>query len=142
MLLQDQLYSFTGYNTVPSRCRVRLFVPPNESGEDTYIVLFTDDKDAEGTSITNANESLAADVCRRFNLPPERTRFIEHYDFRHLPAGHDELGRREDFARVIFTVPVTASGRFDYIHEKILGAADWKPIDKQSVEILIGEPLP
>ena len=142
MLLQDQIYSFTGLNTVPSRCRVRLFLPPQESGHDTYIVLLTDDKDAEGTSITNANEALATDICRRFNLPPERTVFIEHYDFRHHPAGHDGLGREEDFARLVFNVPETASGIFDYIHEKILGAADWKPIDKQSVEILIGEPLP
>ena len=142
MLLKEQLFSYTGYWTVPSRCRLRLFVPPNEDNRDNYIALFTDDKDAEGTSITSAAEALSIAVCRQFNLPPERTVFIEHYDFRHLPGGHNELGETEVFARVEFAVPETASGRFDYIHEKILGAPGWKHIDKQSVEILIGEPLP
>ena len=142
MLLQDQIFSFTGLNNVPSRCRLRLFLPPKESAEDTYIVLFTDDREADGTSITNANETLSIEVCRRFNLPPERTVFIEHYDHRHQPKGYTFGGALEDFAQVTFAVPETASGRFDYIHGKILGAAQWKPIDKQSVEILIGEDLP
>lgn len=142
MLLQDQIYSFTGLNNVASRCRLRLFLPPQESGHDLYIALLTDDQDHAGTSITHAVETLSINVCRQFNLPPERTVFIEHYDHRHRPAGYTAGDSQEDFARVSFAVPQTASGRFDYLHEKILGAAQWKPIDKQSVEILIGEPLP
>ena len=142
MLLREELFSYTGFFTVPSRCRVRLFLPPQESGHDTYIVLYTDDKDAEGTSITNAAEALSIAVCQQFNLPSERAVFVEHYDFRHLPEGHDDLGREEDFSLVSFAVPETASGRFDYVHRKILGAPQWKRTDKQSVEILIGEPLP
>lgn len=68
--------------------------------------------------------------------------FVEHYDFRHLPNGCDDLGRTETFDRVLFQVPETARGRSDYIHGLILGEPAWKPSDKQSVEILIGEPLP
>lgn len=69
-------------------------------------------------------------------------RVIEHHDRRHQPAGDAAPGQEEGFAQVSFAVPETASGRFDYVHGQILGATRWKHMDKQSVEILIGEPLP
>ena len=131
MLLREELFSFTGLGGSASRCRLRLFLPATESGDDTYIAVLTDDQDAGGTNITNAVEALTMDVCRRFNLPAQRTVFIEHHDFRHRP-----------FAQITFAVPETASGRFDYSQGQILGAPRWKSIDKQSVEILVGEPLP
>ena len=142
MLLREELFSFTGLGGSASRCRLRLFLPAKESGDDTYIAVLTDDQDAGGTNITNAVEALTMDVCRRFNLPAQRTVFIEHHDFRHRLGKNDDPGQEETFAQITFAVPETASGRFDYSQGQILGAPRWKPIDKQSVEILIGEPLP
>ncbi len=141
MLLREELFSFTGLDGSDSRCRLRLFLPATESGDDTYIAVLTDDRDAEGTNITNAVEALTMDVCRRFNLPAQRTVFIEHHDFRHRLRSQDDPSQEETFAQITFAVPETASGRFDYSQGQILGAPRWKPIDKQSVEILIGEPL-
>ena len=141
-LVHDELLTFPGFGGTPSRCRVRLFLPPAEAQESGYIALLTDDAQAEGTSITNAAETIAATVCRRFNIPPERAVWIEHYDFRHLPAGQDGSGHTETFARVSFRVPEAAGDRSDYIHGTSLGKPAWTHIDRQSVEILIGEPLP
>ena len=137
MLLRDETHEYPGYFNTPSRCRVRLYLPAEGSGHDTYIVILTDDGQAEGTSITNAIESLAVPLCGKFNIPPERTVFIEHYDYRHLPSGHDEIGRVEDFSRVEFEVPEGARSRSDYIHGLTLGQPKWEPTDKQSVEMLI-----
>lgn len=142
MLLREELFSFTGLGGSASRCRLRLFLPAKESGDDTYIAVLTDDQDAGGTNITNAVEALTMDVCRRFNLPAQRTVFIEHHDFRHRLGKNDDSGQEETFAQITFAVPETASGRFDYSQGQILGAPRWKSIDKQSVEILVGEPLP
>ena len=142
MLLREELFSFIGLGGSASRCRLRLFLPATESGDDTYIAVLTDDQDAGGTNITNAVEALTVDVCRRFNLPAERTVFIEHHDFRHRPRSQYDPSQEETFAQITFAVPETASGRFDYSQGQILGAPRWKSIDKQSVEILVGEPLP
>ena len=142
MLLREELFSFTGLGGSASRCRLRLFLPAKESGDDTYIAVLTDDQDAGGTNITNAVEALTMDVCRRFNLPAQRTVFIEHHDFRHRLGKNDDPGQEETFAQITFAVPETASGRFDYSQGQILGAPRWKSIDKQSVESLVGEPLP
>ena len=123
MLLREELFSFTGLGGSASRCRLRLFLPAKESGDDTYIAVLTDDQDAGGTNITNAVEALTMDVCRRFNLPAQRTVFIEHHDFRHR-LGNERRSRpgRKPFAQITFAVPETASGRFDYSQGQILGA--------------------
>ena len=142
MLLRDETHEYAGYWNTPSRCRVRLYLPAEGSGHDTYIVILTDDGQAEGTSITNSIESLAVPLCVKFSIPPERTVFIEHYDHRHLPGGHDDLGHTEDFARVVFEVPEDRQGRFDYVHGTILGKPEWKHTDRESVEQLIDCPLP
>ncbi len=139
MLLHDVQHDFAGYHGSPSGCRVRLFLPAEDSGHDTYIVILTDDQNAHGTSITNAGDVIAGQVCRRFNLPPERAVFIEHYDFRHLPPSHDNLRQTEDFFVVAFSRATAAALAGDL--SPSLGRPSWRPTDKQSVEILIGEPL-
>ena len=115
-------------------------MPPTEAQGSGYVALLTDDAQAEGTSITNAAEIIAALVCRRWNVPPERTVWIEHYDFGHLAGGHDDLGRAEAFARVEFAQATAATLAQDL--SPTLGRPEWRHIDRDSVSILIGEPLP
>ena len=141
-LILDEPLDFMGWNGSPSRCRVRLFTPPIEAKETGYIVMLTDDAGACGTSITNAAEQLAAILVGRFSIPEQRVTWIEHYDYRHTPEGHDGSGHEQSFARVTFSVPTTAGERFDFIHGTSLGKPNWKHIDRDSVEILIGETLP
>lgn len=143
MLLQDELHDFTGFNGSPSRCRVRVYLPAEGSGHDTYIVILTDDKDAFGTSITNMVEYLAAPLCARFRIPAERAVFIEHYDYRRATGRGQGTGQAESFSRVLFRVPAGGDKEAaDYIHELTLGKPDWRHTDKQSVEQLIDCTLP
>ena len=139
-LVHDELLSFPGFGGVLSRCRIRLFVPPREARESGYVVLITDEQGSRGTSITNAAETVAALVCRRWNVPAERARFVEHYDFRHLPGGCDDLGRSEVFAQVEFSGANAATLARDL--SPTLGRPGWRHTDRQTVEIWIGEPLP
>ena len=141
-LIADETLNFVGLNNTPSRCRVRLFTPPNVAQESGYVVILTDDADARGTSITNAADQLAAILCGRFHVLQERVTWIEHYDHRHTPSGHDGGGHEQTFARVRFQVPTEAGARFNYIHGTSLGRPAWTHIDRDSVETLIGEPLP
>ena len=142
MLLSDEQHDYPGYGGTARRCRVRLYLPAEGSGSDHYIVILTDEKGSHGTSITNLFEAIAARVCGKFRIPPERTVFIEHYDHRRHPGGHDGQGHTEDFARVCFGVPQAQPDRYSYIHGLTLGKPAWKPTDKQSVEMLIDCPLP
>ena len=139
-LLHDELLTFPGNGGFASRCRVRLFTPPTEARESNYVVLLTDDHDSQGTSVTNAAETLAALVCRRWNVPPERARFVEHYDFRHLDGGHDDLGRVETFAQVEFRGAAAATLARDL--SPTLGRPGWRHVDRRTVEVWIGELLP
>ena len=137
MLLRDETHEYSAHWNAPNRCRVRLYLPAEGSGHDTYIVVLTNDGQANGTSTTSSVESLAVPLCAKFNLPPERVVFIEHHDQRHLPGGHDDLGRTEGFSRVVFEVPGDRKGNLDYLHGTTLGKPDWKHTDRQSVEQLI-----
>ena len=140
-LILDEPLDFVGWHNSPSRCRVRLFLPPNEARESGYIVILTDDASACGTSITNAAEQLAAILCGRYSIPEDRVTWIEHYDYRHWPQGYDGGGHEQLFARVTFSIPTAVGERSDYIHGTSLGRPNWTHIDRDSVEILIGEPL-
>ena len=71
-LLIDEPLDFLGFGKCMSRCRLRIFTPPTEAREDGYIVILVDDEQACGTSLTNVAERLAAEVCRRYHIPPER----------------------------------------------------------------------
>ena len=139
-LLHDDLLSFPGFHGCESRCRVRVFLPAEGSGSDAYIVLATDDDQAQGTSVTNAAEIIAAVACQRFNLPPERLEFIEHYDYRHRPGGANAFGEAENFARISFSRATAAA--LPGALSPTLGLPSWQHTDRVSVEELIGEALP
>ena len=141
-LLHDELFHFNGANGVPSQCRVRVFTPPADSKASGYIVILTDDQDAEGVSVTNAADRLGALLCARFHIPPERTQFLEHYDYRHWRDGHDGGGHEQLFAVIHFRTPASTQARADFINETSLGEPRWSHIAKSDVETLIGEPLP
>ena len=142
MRLADQFLAFRAPNGAASCCRVRVFLPEDDGGAASYVVVATDDADAAGMSITNAAETLAAQVCLRWNIPPERLTWVEHYDYRHRPGGRSASGKRtESFDRVLFlggARPVPAAGQV----APPLGEPDWQPTDKASVEALLGEALP
>ena len=140
LLRKNETHEYNGWFDTPRRCRVRLGLPAEGSGHDAFIVISTDGNQTEGANITKAVESLAVPLCRKFDISPERTIFSEHHGRRRGDGGHDDLGRMEDFTRVVFEAPQEAKAHFDPIRGTILGKPGWEYTDKKSVEELIDCP--
>jgi hypothetical protein len=69
----DTSFSFAGLYGCASCCRVRVF--PGAAP----VVVLTETKENEGTSVTNAVEAIAAQVCDFYALDGAEAVFIEHY---------------------------------------------------------------
>jgi hypothetical protein len=117
------------------RCRVRIYLP-DESERDASVVICSELSNNPGLSITDAAQTIAAEVIRGHRLPTPLV-WIEHY-----PAESRRPGAEETFDLAIFssyeiteTAPYLAKTRLR------LGEATWKPLDRHSVEVMIGQPL-
>jgi hypothetical protein len=77
------------------------------------VVILNELEDNPGASVTNSVEEIAAAVVSANALPTTRTIFIEHYEPREvLRAG---------------------------VWGKEIGTPSWKPLDRATVETLVGE---
>jgi len=117
------------------RCRIRVFLPEEE--RDAAVVVCTELTNNPGPSVTNAAEQIAAEVVLGHRLLTLLV-WIEHYED---GAG----GTPEDqhtFGLVIFS-GYEITRRAPYLGEERLaiGHPTWKPLDRQSVEILVEEPI-
>jgi hypothetical protein len=63
------------------------------------VAIATELKENPGTSITNAGEDLASQVCDRFGIETAQLVWIEHYAY--VLAG--DVGRERTYDRVMFT---------------------------------------
>jgi hypothetical protein len=70
MKTRSIVYNFKGYFDRPAKCHLLI--------NGNYVIA-TEVDDNPGTSITNAVESLAMQVCRDFAISPEKLVWIEHY---------------------------------------------------------------
>ncbi|MFT3784917.1 MAG: hypothetical protein QM770_01965 [Tepidisphaeraceae bacterium] len=70
-------YRFTDPNGRDAACRIEI-VP---AVEDRVAVIATERFDNPRMSVTNAVETLATDVCRKYDLDPRRLAWIEFYDY-------------------------------------------------------------
>ena len=116
-------------------CRVRIYLP-DEPERDAPVVICSELSNNPGMSITQAAQTIAAEVIRGHRLPTPLV-WIEHY-----PAESRRPGAEETFDLAIFssyeiteTAPYLAKTRLR------LGEATWKPLDRHSVEVMIGQPL-
>jgi hypothetical protein len=117
------------------RCRIRVFLPNEE--RDAAVVICTELPNNPGQSVTNAAEQIAAEVILGHRLPTPLV-WIEHYQ-------DGARGTPEDphtFDLVIFSgyeitewAPCLGETRLS------IGRPTWKPLDRQSVEALVGEPI-
>jgi hypothetical protein len=135
------------------RCRVRIYqggVNPGDVDE-LPVVLCTELKDNEGMSITNAVEQIAAEVLANHpdvfsTLAPYPTPGTE-YDKPFVWIEHYEVGARgtpEDpatFDLVEFSryEPKDVGSVWEWHME--IGEPSWKPLDRATVEALVGGPL-
>ena len=115
------------------RCRIRIFLPEEE--RDAPVVVCTELKNNPGQSVTNAAEQIAAEVIQGHRLPMSLV-WIEHYE-------DGARGSPEDphtFDLVIFSgYEITQRTPYPGEARLTIGEPTWKPLDRQSVEILVGE---
>ena len=116
------------------RCRVRIYRPdlPEESSaaRDEAVVICTRLKDNPGMSITNAAERIAGEVISFHRLPTPLV-WVEHYE-------DGVRGTPED--PHTFDLVTFASYEVEDLGEegKHIGEPGWKPLDRVTVERLIG----
>ncbi len=111
------------------RCRIRIYL--SEESQDAPVVICSELANNGGTSITYAAEQLAAEVISHFKLPSPPV-WIEHRP----PETADKA--EEAFDLVTFAdyeVRTTLQGGS---LRKEIGPASRKPLDRQTVERLVG----
>ena len=111
------------------RCRVRIYLP--EEVQDAPVVICSELPNNGGTSVIYAAEQLAAEVIRSHRLPTPLV-WIEHWP-------KESTEGQETFELVVFSSYEVVE-RAPYLGETRawIGDATWKPLDRASVEILVG----
>jgi hypothetical protein len=113
------------------RCRVRVYLP--EDKRDAPVVICSELLNNDGSSITYSAHQIAAEVIsyNEFALPPI---WIEHYP----PETTD--GSSETFEMVVFS-RYEVIERAPYLGETRLtiGEPTWKALDRETVEVLVGQ---
>jgi len=148
-------------------CRLRLFLPQlrplsqanpavaivseqvvSEQVVSDHIVteqIGTEQTENEGLSSASGIETIAREIVRCYRLNPRHTILIEHCDERdkgfvaHLP----ERIRGGKFSCIVFEEMQAIDGAIEGLTGAILlRRPQWRSIDKNEVEALIGAPLP
>ena len=137
-LVEDYAHAFRGPSGARSACRVRIYLP-DEEGEalgGAPVVVVSELPDNPGTSVTNAIEQIAAEVmyahCFAMGRAPV---FVEHYPPR-VTGGRDET-----FDLVVFANYDVRDVMRCGIWHKEIGSPTWKPLDRCTVEVLVGSPV-
>ena len=131
-------FDYKGYHGCESHCLIDLYRHPNDL---TVVVATEPDYDVEdsGTSVTNAAEHIATEVCKQYNIPMLKLVFIEHYDYQSFHS----RGREETWDLVTFTrerAPVR--GHWDYPRgEMVFTTAKWQPLSVEQKDRLIAGDL-
>ena len=137
-LADDAPMPYTAPNGFPSRCRVRVY-EPEDPAQDAPVVILSELPDNPGMTITNAAQVVAAEAIERFDLLQRwggrAPVFIEHLE-------NGVRGTREDphtFDLVTFRdydVRETMPGG---VPHRTIGASRWRPLDRATVERLVGQ---
>jgi hypothetical protein len=150
MLVREVEHVFRDWKNCEGRCHVSIFAgTPASCG--LPVVILTEPNDNAGPSITNSIEQLAADVLSRYlpeqdGLEPPCV-FIEHYPDRQ-PRGPEALFHDpffgETFDQVTFERWWPKLRRVGRRTELLLelGTPEWRHLDRNNVEDLIGGQLP
>ena len=128
----DLVFPYEGLFGCASQCRVRIF----DDGTGA-VVIFDERAENQGTSLINAIDLLAMQICDAFGLNGGRAVWIEH---------QTDTRSQEDRATGApdrFNAECFAQARFSHV-EKCgdgwgLGQPVWEPLTVEQVEVLIGE---
>ncbi len=130
-LASDYIHPYKSAGGRSARCRVRIYLP--DDMRDSPVVVCSELPSNPGGSITNSAEVIAAEVIRANELSTPLV-WIEHWPKESTDGGE------ETFQLVVFS-SYEVTERAPYLGETRarIGDATWKSLDRESVEILIGE---
>jgi len=128
-LASDYIHPYKDAGGHPAHCRVRIYLPGDF--RDAPVVICSELPNHPGGSITNSAEVIAAGVIRANELPTPLV-WIEHWP-------EESAEEQETFDLVVFSSYEVAE-RAPYLGETRarIGDATWKPLDRASVEVLLG----
>ena len=116
-------------------CRVRIYL--SEEERDAPLAICTELAANPGQSVTNAAERIASEVLS-FHRLPTPVIWVEHYE-------KGTRGTQEDpqtFDLVTFSgYEVEGPGRYTDEGRRRVSGPTWKPLDRATVEALVGGPL-
>ena len=131
LLTAAYLHLFESVSGIPSCCRIRVYLPEEE--HDAPVVVCSELANNPGIAVTGAAENIAAEVIAAHWLVAPV--WIEYHPEETTVAGV------ESFELVAFS---------DYkVREKVgptgsrleIGEPLWNPLDRDSVEVLVGQPV-
>lgn len=131
LLAADYVHPFESLSGTRSRCRIRIYLPDEEC--DAPVVICSELLSNRGIPVTGAAENIAARVIAAHGL--EAPVWIEHHPKETTVAGV------EAFELVVFS-DYKAREVVHFTGSRLeIGQPSWKPLDRWSVEVLIGQPL-
>jgi hypothetical protein len=132
-LASDYIHPYKDAGGGPAHCRVRIYLP--DDMRDTPVVICSELPNNPGGSITDSAEMIAAGVIRANELPTPLV-WVEHWPEESTDGG-EETFELVDF----FCYEVTE--RAPYLGETRAWIEEptWKPLDRASVEVLVGGKL-
>jgi hypothetical protein len=113
-----------------AQCRVRIYLP--DDIRDAPVVICSELPNNPGGSITNSAETIAAGVILASELITPLV-WIEHWP-------EETTEGKETFELIVFS-SYEVTERAPYLGETRawIGDATWKPLDRTTVEVLVGE---
>ena len=103
-----------------------------KANEGRTVVIATEVEDNPGTSVTNAAEELACQVCVEFSIDPSQLVWIEHYGY---PAPGELKRHPRTYDLVTFTISPAARGA-------VFRQPQWRPMRNEDWLALGLEPRP
>ena len=128
-LASDYIHPYKDAGGGPVRGRVRIYLP--DDMRDPPVVVSSELPNNPGGPITNSAEAIAAGVIRANELPTPLV-WIEHWP-------EESAEGQETFELVVFS-SYKVEERAPYLGERRawIGEPTWKPLDRTSVEALVG----
>jgi hypothetical protein len=129
-LANDYIHPYKDAGGRPARCRVRIYLP--DDVRDAPVVICSELPSNSGGSITNSAEVIAAGVIRANELPIPLV-WVEHWP-------EETTEGQETFELVVFSSYEVVE-RAPYLGETRawIEGTTWKPLDRATVEVLVGE---
>jgi len=129
-LASDYIHPYKDAAGRRARCRVRIYLP-SEAG-DAPVAICSELPNNAGGSVTNSAEVIAAGVIRANRLTTPLV-WIEHWP-------KESTDREEETFDLVTFSSYEVTERAPYLGERRewIGDATWKPLDRASVEVLVG----